>query len=128
MEIFLKQKLEISKSCTSLVFNTFSFEPRKIEKILVYREVPRILEIANRSLPSSPSLFPPPLAGAPATIRSQEGLRGHLDVCLATPHAYTCPWPLGTATRRPPCTAPPSSADTSLPSVSRPVRPPSGTL
>ena len=44
------------------MFNTFSFEPRKIEKILDYREVPEFLEIAGRSLPTSPSLFPPQLA------------------------------------------------------------------
>ena len=53
-KIRLKQKLYILKSYTSLVFNTFSFEPRKIENIFVYREVPEILEIANRSLSPSP--------------------------------------------------------------------------
>ena len=56
-----KTKVVDLKSYTSLVFNTFSFEPRKIEKILDYREVSGISEIANRCLPSSPYLFPPPL-------------------------------------------------------------------
>jgi len=43
----------------------FSFEPKKIEKILVYQEVPEISEIANGSLSPSPSLFPPPLTCTP---------------------------------------------------------------
>ena len=70
MKIFMKQKLYILKSYARLVFNTFSFEPRKIEKILVYREVPKLLEITNEPLPSSPLLCfsaaahdPPPAYG-----------------------------------------------------------------
>ena len=54
----------------------FSFEPLKLEKILDYREVPENSEIVNRSLPPSPSLFPPPVDlvhGASAAIWPKEG-------------------------------------------------------
>jgi hypothetical protein len=55
MKIFLKQNLEILKSYTSLVFNTFSFEPKKIKIISVYKMVPEILG-NHKLVPTSISL------------------------------------------------------------------------
>ena len=48
--------VDLEKLC-KIGIQHFLFEPQKIEKILVYREVPELLEIANEPLPSSP----PPL-------------------------------------------------------------------
>ena len=59
-ENFHETKVVYLEKLCKIGIQHFLFEPQKIEKILVYREVPELLEIANEPLPSSP----PPLLSA----------------------------------------------------------------
>ena len=66
------------KSYTTLIFKSFSFEPLMIEKILDYREVPKLLEFTKQYLLPFPSLLRrrrPYIAGGPRPWR----VRGQVD-------------------------------------------------
>ena len=120
MKICIKQKLQVLKSYAKLVFNTFSFEPSKKEIFLVYREVPKLLEIIDRPSPPLPSLLfcfarrPPYTAGGPCP----RCVRGQVDPRELSSATWPASWHLPTLTRvlgalpsrhaASPCSSPPA--------------------
>ena len=100
MKICLKQKLKNLKSYTSLVFNTFSFEPRKIKIILVYKMVPKIHR-NHKLVPTSISLCLAAARSYAAGGPRPRRVRGQLDPGGPAEDTWMAPWSLLAPTRVP---------------------------